>query len=155
MSDLSPDLRPPASSPLDAREPTAFHVASLQLDEMVAHCLRAYPEEGCGLLTGDPMTNTVRKVEPTGNVAASAQIYTVDPRDYLRIDREAEVDGFAVIGVFHSHTHTDPYPSPTDVAQAPDPSWHYVLVSLRHEVASVRSYRIVDGLAVEEAIEVH
>ena len=51
-----------------------------------------------------------------------------------------------MIGVFHSHTHTDPYPSPTDVVQAPDPAWHYVLVSLRHEVASVRSYRIVDGL---------
>ena len=36
-----------------------------------------------------------------------------------------------IIGVFHSHTHTDAYPSPTDVAQAPDPDWHYVLVSLR------------------------
>ena len=32
---------------------------------------------------------------------------------------------------FHSHTHSEAYPSPTDVAQAPDPTWHYVLVSLR------------------------
>ena len=31
----------------------------------------------------------------------------------------------------HSHTHTEPYPSPTDVAQAPDPAWHYVIVSLQ------------------------
>ena len=46
--------------------------------------------------------------------------------------------------MFHSHTHTDAYPSPTDLGQAPDPAWHYVLVSLRHEVASVRSYRIVE-----------
>jgi len=155
MSDLSPNLQPPAGSPLAARESTALHLQSSHLDDMVAHCLRAYPEEGCGLLTGEPATNTVHKVEPTGNLAASAQIYTVDPRDYLRIDRAAEADGLAVIGVFHSHTHTDPYPSPTDVDQAPDPSWHYLLVSLRHEVASVRSYRIVDGLAVEDAIEVH
>jgi hypothetical protein len=28
-----------------------------------------------------------------------------------------------------------------------------VVVSVRHEVASVRSYRIVDGLITEEAIE--
>jgi proteasome lid subunit RPN8/RPN11 len=59
-----------------------------------------------------------------------------------------------VIGVFHSHTNTDPYPSPTDVAQAPDPAWHYVVVSLRDEVASVCSYRIVDGLITREAIRV-
>jgi len=124
-----------------------------QLDEMVAHCLSAYPEEGCGLLTGDPEKSSVSAVHPTRNLAASAQVYTVDPGEHLRVDRAAEADGLAVIGVFHSHTHTDPYPSPTDVGQAPDPSWHYVLVSLRHEVASVRSYRIIDGVVAEEPIE--
>ncbi len=121
---------------------------------MVAHCLASYPEEGCGLITGDPATSVVDSVHAARNLAESAQLYTVDPGDYLRIDRAAERAGLAVIGVFHSHTHTDPYPSPTDVFQAPDPSWHYVLVSLRHEVASVRSYRIVEGIVSEESIEV-
>ena len=64
-------------------------------------------------------------------LAASARVYTVDPKDHLRADRDAEARGLEIIGVFHSHTHTDAYPSPTDVAQAPDPGWHYVLVSLR------------------------
>jgi proteasome lid subunit RPN8/RPN11 len=154
MSDLSPG-RPGHPLPASAAGLPGLHVESSQLDEMIVHCLRAYPEEGCGLLVGEPATGTVRSVEPTANLAASAQVYTVDPRDYLRIDREAEADGLAVIGVFHSHTRTDAYPSPTDVAQAPDPSWHYVLVSLRHEVASVRSYRILDGAPVEESVEVH
>ena len=54
--------------------------------------------------------------------------------------------------MFHSHTHTDAYPSPTDVAQAPDPAWHYVLVSLRAELPSVRSYRVVDGDISEELV---
>jgi proteasome lid subunit RPN8/RPN11 len=52
----------------------------------------------------------------------------------------------------HSHTHTEAYPSPTDVEQAPDPAWHYVIVSLRGEAPVVRSYRIVDGNASEEPI---
>lgn len=119
---------------------------------MVAHCLSAYPEEGCGLLVGPPDGTTVTRCVPTENVAHSGRVYTVDPRAYLRTDRAVEAEGLAVIGVFHSHTHTDPYPSPTDIAQAPDPSWHYVLVSLRHELASVRSYRIVDGVVTEEPI---
>jgi proteasome lid subunit RPN8/RPN11 len=56
--------------------------------------------------------------------------------------------------VFHSHTHTEAYPSPTDVAQAPDPSWHYVIVSLRDRSPSIRSYRIVDQVITEESVEI-
>jgi proteasome lid subunit RPN8/RPN11 len=155
VSDPSPHPLAPADKAAPEPETTTLHLESSHLDEMIAHCLGAYPEEGCGLLAGDPGTNTVRRVDPTRNAAASAQVYIVDPRDYLRIDRAAAAGGLEVIGVFHSHTHTDPYPSPTDIAQAPDPSWHYVLVSLRHEVASVRSYLIVSGLPVEESVEVH
>ena len=54
----------------------------------------------------------------------------------------------------HSHTHTEAYPSPTDVAQAPDPSWHYVIVSLKQEAPVLRSYRIVDGEIAEEPVVV-
>ena len=62
------------------------------------------------------------------------------PEHLLRADRDAEAPAAELIGVFHSHTHTDAYPSPTDVAQAPDPAWHYVLVSLRDVHPSVRSW---------------
>ncbi|HEV2361814.1 MAG TPA: M67 family metallopeptidase, partial [Acidimicrobiales bacterium] len=88
----------------------------------------------------------------TRNEAASAKVYSVHPLDHLRADRDAEEAGLQIVGVFHSHTHTDAYPSPTDVGQAPDPTWHYVLVSLRHEVPSVRSYRIVGGNIYEETV---
>ena len=123
-----------------------------QWSAMVAHCLRAYPEEGCGLLGGEADTGVVGSIYPTANAAASARVYTVDPRDHLRADRAAEDAGQSIIGVFHSHTHTDAYPSPTDVGQAPDPTWHYVLVSLRDTHPSVRSYRILDGAVDEEPV---
>lgn len=134
-------------------EPGPLALTERQIDEMVAHCLACYPEEGCGLLTGPPGGHQVRGVYPARNAAASAKLYVVDASDHLRVDRAAELVGDEVIGVYHSHTHTDAYPSPTDVRQAPDPSWHYVLVSLRHEVASVRSYRIDGGTIIEESIE--
>jgi proteasome lid subunit RPN8/RPN11 len=128
-------------------------MARSHLDRIVAHCLAARPAEGCGLLSGDPHTNTVVAVHPTTNLAESARSYTVDPREHLLIDRTAEANGLAVIGVFHSHTRTDAYPSVTDIAQAPDPSWHYVVVSLSDAEPSVRSFRIVEGLVTEEEIE--
>jgi len=54
----------------------------------------------------------------------------------------------------HSHTHTDAFPSPTDVRQAPDPTWHYVIVSLKYDLPVLRSYRIVEGEIAEEPVTV-
>jgi len=70
----------------------------------------------------------------------------------LRTYRRADDEGLEVLGVFHSHTHSEAYPSPTDIAQAPDPVWHYVLVSLRDQIAVVRSFRIVNGSVTEEEL---
>src|SRR5579864_6633134 len=112
--------------------------------QIVAHCLDGLPLEACGLLTGDPAAGRALSIHPAANDAASARVYTLNPRDHLRADRDAESRGQEIIGVFHSHTHTEAYPSPTDVAQAPDPDWHYVVVSLRAEPV-LRSYRIVGG----------
>ena len=121
---------------------------------MVEHCLAGLPEEACGLLGGTPDPAGATVVYPTRNVAESARLYTVAPLEHLRADRDAEARGLELIGVFHSHTHTDAYPSPTDVAQAPDPGWHYVLVSLKYADPVVRSFRIVDGTIEEEDVEV-
>ena len=112
------------------------------------------PNEACGLIAGKPGTDLAEVFYPTDNVAASTKVYTVDPKQHLRADRDAEDRGMAISGVFHSHTRTEAYPSPTDVAQAPDPTWHYVIVSLRGEAPTLRSYRIVDGNISEEPVVV-
>lgn len=119
--------------------------------EMVAHALDGFPLEACGLLVGDP-EGRVASFHRCTNAAASSKLYTVEPRDMLRVDRAAEDAGMEVIGVMHSHTHTDPYPSPTDVQQAPDPNWHYVIVSLRDDVPMLRSFAIADGEITEETV---
>jgi proteasome lid subunit RPN8/RPN11 len=120
--------------------------------EMVALAYDGLPFEVCGLLGGDPATGVVDRFYPCANDAASSKLYTVNPKDHLRADRDAEDRGGEIIGVVHSHTHTESYPSPTDVAQAPDPSWHYVIVSLKRPEPVVRSFRIVDGEIAEEPI---
>ncbi len=120
---------------------------------MVATCIRALPDEGCGLLLGTP-DGVVSEVVPSENVAHSARVYEIDSRVLLRAFRRADDNGLQVIGVFHSHTHSDPYPSPTDVAQAPDPAWHYVLVGLRDVATDLKSYRIVEGEISSEEVTI-
>ena len=121
---------------------------------MVAHCLSGLPDEACGLLVGSYGGDEVTHLFPTANAAASAMVYEIDPKELLRVDRAAQELGADLMGVFHSHTHTDAYPSPTDVAQATDPGWHYVIVSLREGQPVVRSYLIRNGEIIEEPVEV-
>jgi len=131
-------------------DPLAFPAATFA--QMIGHMYDGYPIEACGLLIGRGAR--VHRFVPSRNLTESARVYTIDPVVHLHAERQAEEEGFEVIGVVHSHTHSEPYPSPTDVEQAPDPSWHYVIVSFKREAPESRSYRIVDGEIFEEPIVV-
>ena len=130
-----------------------LRLAPSAYQRIVAHALDDVPLEACGLLAGRAGGDKAVSVYPCRNAAASSRVYTVDPLDHLRADRDAESRGLEIIGVYHSHTHTDAYPSPTDVAQAPDPAWRYVIVSLKDAEPVLRSYRIVDGVIREEPVQ--
>lgn len=129
-----------------------LHLTRAAWNQMVGHVYDGLPDEACGLLAGPPGTDRATAFYPCRNAAESSRVYTIDPQDHLRADRDAEGRGLEINGVVHSHTHTEAYPSPTDVEQAPDPAWHYVIVSLRHDAPVTRSYRIVDGTIDEEAV---
>jgi [CysO sulfur-carrier protein]-S-L-cysteine hydrolase len=124
---------------------------------LVAHAYDGLPDEACGLLAGPAAAAGDAKATrfyPCRNAARSSRVYTVDHRDYMAAEDDADARGHVILGVVHSHTHTDAWPSPTDVDRAVDPGWHYVIVSLRDEAPVTRSFRIVDGRIVEEAIAV-
>jgi [CysO sulfur-carrier protein]-S-L-cysteine hydrolase len=134
-------------------EPT-LRLRESQYRTIIGHCYDGLPDEACGLLMGpvgpgDEPTGTVTVARPCVNADASAVTYTVDSRDLLRAGRDAEARGEELVGCWHSHTHTDAYPSPTDVRQAEwYPTWIYVLVSLRDEPV-LRAYRIREGQVTE------
>jgi proteasome lid subunit RPN8/RPN11 len=140
---------------MSARTGLVVPVEALEL--MAAHAYRCFPEEMCGLIVGTPSPSGQGRVTqfiPVTNIAASAKVYTIDPKEHLHIELAAEKEGCEVLGVVHSHTHSEPYPSPTDVAQAPDPGWHYVIVGLKRGAPEVRSYRIIDQKIIEEPIQI-
>ena len=124
--------------------------------DLLAHLVDGLPDEACGLLGGtyDGDDCSVTRWYPSPNLAASSRIYTIDPKVHLRADHDAEDHGLELVGVVHSHTHTPPRPSPTDVRQAPDPAWHYVIVSFAGGSPDLRSWRIEGELVSEEAVEV-
>jgi proteasome lid subunit RPN8/RPN11 len=142
---------------------TAFAEPVLRLTRgdwltILGHCYDGLPHEACGLLAGRLRAGSVEPdgrvdvVYPCRNQDASARTYTVDSRDLIRSLRDAESKGMELVGVFHSHTHTEAWPSPTDVRQAFEPNWLYVIVSLADGEPVLRGYRIVDGNIAEVAV---
>lgn len=120
---------------------------------MYAHAYICYPMEMCGLLLGSASDSRIDRFVPMRNVAESAKLYSLDPKEHLQVELAAEAEGLDVVGVAHSHTHSEAYPSPTDVAQAPDPGWHYVIVTLKDPAPVARSFRIVGEQISEEIIQ--
>jgi proteasome lid subunit RPN8/RPN11 len=124
---------------------------------IIGWCYDGLPDEACGLLTGplgvdgEP-TGVITEARTCRNADASARTFTIDPRDMLATTRAAEARGDEIVGVWHSHTHTDAYPSPTDVRQAVDPAWIYVIVSLRDDAPVLRAYRIRNEQIAEVAV---
>ena len=128
-------------------DPSAF-------DAICDLAFREYPLEMCGLIAGAPGEDRAVHFYPCHNDAQSAKVYTIAPLDFMRVEDDADDRGWEINGVVHSHTHSEPYPSPTDVAQAVDPGWHYVIVSLKRDAPEVRSYRIVDGRVESEPLSI-
>lgn len=125
---------------------------------MIAHAYAGFPDEACGLLGGrgvHPSDGTGELFVPCTNADASSRTFTIDGPEQVRAEVAIEDAGLELVGVVHSHTHTDAYPSPTDVEKASNPflvGWRWLLVSLRHAEPVVRSYVVVDGRIEEEEI---
>lgn len=109
-------------------------------DEMVAHCEAALPNEACGMLAGHD--GEVVKVFRMTNAAGSPVRYSLDPREQLAVYNTLDDKGWDLGGVFHSHTHTAAFPSPTDLRLATE-EVPYLIVSLATTPADVRAFRIL------------
>jgi proteasome lid subunit RPN8/RPN11 len=137
-------------------------------DQMVEHALREFPNEACGVLSGvwtagDPAgsqagSNPVpgaraERFHPMTNADASPVTYRLDSKEQLKVTEEIEDSGREMVGIVHSHTHSEAFPSETDRMQAFYPDAHYLLISLTDRDHPVlRGFSIRDGVVEEQEV---
>jgi proteasome lid subunit RPN8/RPN11 len=119
-------------------------------ERLIEHARREAPNECCGVIAG--ADGVPVKLIEAENAEHSPYRYSIGSRELLRIVRELDDNDWQMLVIYHSHTHTPAYPSPTDLSLAGYPDAFYVLISLEQETPDVRAYRIVDGSVREEAI---
>ena len=130
-----------------------FKLTQAAVDDITAHAKAEYPKEACGIMAGARGVGT--RVFRMRNMDASPISYTMDPKEQLHVMKQLRAEGLEMLAIYHSHTATPAYPSPTDVRLATYPDVSYVLVSVKDQAhPDVKSYRIVDGTITPEPLEV-
>jgi [CysO sulfur-carrier protein]-S-L-cysteine hydrolase len=141
-----------------------MELPSAMVDEMIAHARAGLPNEACGVLAG--ANGRPERVFPMRNAEASPVVYRFDGNEQLRVFGEIEDNGWELLAIFHSHTHTEAYPSPTDRAQAhwrdpvsgreaaAYPGVRYLILSLAEQEPVLRAFTFRDGEPVEEEVRI-
>lgn len=129
------------------------------VDQIIAHARKDHPDEACGVIVGPIGSDSPQRFIPMLNAARSPNFYEFDSTDLLKLYREMDANNEDPIVIYHSHTHTEAFPSRTDVAYASEPGAHYVVVSTRETgnedgPYEFRSFRIIDGEITEEKVEI-
>ena len=123
------------------------------LQEIISHAKEAHPKEACGILAGEgsasPLEGSalplrVEKVYRVKNIDDSETTYLMDSREQFRILKEMEREGLRMVGIYHSHPASPPYPSPRDIALAFYPDTAYIIIGPGEE-PEVNAFRIEEG----------
>jgi proteasome lid subunit RPN8/RPN11 len=123
------------------------------LEAIRRHARREAPRECCGLLVG--RGRRIDEAVPTRNVAAGNSRYRVDPRDHFSLLRRLRGGGQAIVGAYHSHPRGPATASPTDISEAFDETFLYLIVSLADDGAPATAvYVMTAGRAEPVALAV-
>ncbi|SDW53675.1 Mov34/MPN/PAD-1 family protein [Paenibacillus sp. CF384] len=97
-------------------------ITSHAYQSLIEICLRALPEEACGILTG---TGTIRRAQPPNVTVTGIQAirnrsqqphnrFAFDPKEWIQAYYSMQKNRQSLVGYFHSHPSTMPIPSTAD-----------------------------------------
>ncbi len=134
-------------------------IEQVLLDDVIAHAREEYDAECCGMIAYAPAGPDgevcATRVHRAKNVFTSRKRFEIDGKEVLRTIDAFEDEGSDLGAIYHSHTHTAPYPSQTDINFAANwPGLEWVIVGLAEDEPDVRCYLIEDGAVREVQLRV-
>ena len=93
-----------------------MRIARAAMEAVKAHGAEGYPHEICGIMIGPRGDGEVTEVRRARNIVVerARDRYEIDPRDHIRIQREADAAGLDIVGYYHSHPDHPARASVTD-----------------------------------------
>jgi len=134
-------------------------IGKSQFEALRRHGEETYPYECCGVLLGEMTANghrVVTETVPCGNTRQDrpADRYNIDPRELVRIQREARERQRDIVGFYHSHPDHPARWSQTDLAEAHWLECSYVITSVNQGRAdSTNAFLLVGSDEDEKRFE--
>jgi proteasome lid subunit RPN8/RPN11 len=115
----------------------ALKIPNALYNQLRQHGEASYPHECCGVLVGgfdEAGGKVVMKSVQCGNTRTDspANRYNIGPAELVRIQREALLAGYDIVGFYHSHPDHPAQWSTTDLAEAHWIGCSYVITSVEH-----------------------
>ncbi|MGH9376048.1 MAG: Mov34/MPN/PAD-1 family protein [Terriglobia bacterium] len=131
-------------------------VLSSVLDGMLEHACREAPAECCGLLAGSSSSQRViTEIFRAANALESRSEYFIAPQELIAALRKMRYLGLSHLGIYHSHPHSENFPSRRDLELAYYPSCSYFIIAPHKQPrCAIRAFEIRDGSVMELAIKV-
>lgn len=126
----------------------ALRIGKSQWEQLRRHGEESYPHECCGVLLGQIDGDGVKNVQATVRCENQRSDslhnrYLIDPRELVRIQREARGRAQDIIGFYHSHPDHPARWSPTDLAEAHWIGCSYVITSVMNgDAAETNSFNL-------------
>jgi len=113
----------------------ALKISKGTWEQLRRHGEETYPDECCGVLVGEADGEGVKSVKGVvrcGNLRSDSphDRYLIDPRELVRIQREARGRAQDIVGFYHSHPDHPARWSQTDLAEAHWTGCSYVITSV-------------------------
>jgi len=115
-------------------------------------CKKHSPNEACGVLVGriEPGRIVVEKVVPIKNSRPSDRSFEFDPQEHYRAWNLADKEGLDIIGVYHTHPHSQARPSTWDQETMENDRSLWIIAG----IDGLKGYEWDDGVKQVAIIEV-
>jgi proteasome lid subunit RPN8/RPN11 len=131
-----------------------IRISQSDLDSLRRHGEETYPHECCGVLLGEMNDGgkLVRAVVRCGNTRTDSpqNRYHIDPRELVRVQREARERQLDIVGFYHSHPDHPARWSRTDLEEAHWLGCSYVITSVQQGRATDTNSFLLTGDGEEQ-----
>ncbi len=129
-----------------------FYFSGRAWQDLINYVSGLFPEEACGFLTGSE--GIVESIISITNVLHQQTRFKMEPQEQIKAMIEMEQKRLRCLGIFHSHSEGEAYPSESDIKEYAYPEIPAFICAPVGNDWTVRAFWIIEDLVREATIEV-
>lgn len=109
-----------------------LYIRRRDYEKIILHAKEMLPKEACGLIAGtmEGKDKRIEKIYKMQNADHSDKHFSMDPKEQIRVEKDARESGMMILGNYHSHPKAPAFPSKKDIELAYDLQADYLILSL-------------------------